>query len=132
MDEVDFLLDTDVVIELMREVDDVVAWAGAHRDKAIGMSMLVRAEVLAGAGSRQEQDEIHRELRKYATIHIAPVDSRQAVEWFEQFHLSHGLGIVDCLIAASSVRLGKPLYTFNMKHFRAIPGLDAAAPCERT
>ena len=45
--------------------------------------------------------------------------------------LSHGVGILDCLIAAIAFRLAKPFYTFNLKHFQIIPGLDAQAPYVR-
>ena len=46
--------------------------------------------------------------------------------------LSHGAGILDCLIAAIAFRLAKPFYTFNLKHFQIIPELDAQAPYVRT
>ena len=38
---------------------------------------------------------------------------------------------MDCLIAAVAVRLDKPLYTFNLKHYSPIPDLAAYAPYTR-
>jgi predicted nucleic acid-binding protein len=45
--------------------------------------------------------------------------------------LSHGVGVLDCLIAAIAIRLGNPFYTFNLKHFQVMPGLDVQAPYVR-
>jgi predicted nucleic acid-binding protein len=45
--------------------------------------------------------------------------------------LSSGLGIPDCLIASISLARGARLYTFNLKHFQAVPGLDVQQPYPR-
>jgi predicted nucleic acid-binding protein len=34
-----------------------------------------------------------------------------------RYELSHGVGMMDCLIASVSYRLQLPLYTHNLKHF---------------
>jgi len=39
------------------------------------------------------------------------------------YHLSHGLGIADALIAATSIEADIPLFTYNTKDFRFIKGL---------
>lgn len=38
---------------------------------------------------------------------------------------------MDFLIAAQALNRNATLYTFNLKHFGAIPGLDARAPYAR-
>jgi predicted nucleic acid-binding protein len=42
--------------------------------------------------------------------------------------LSTGLSLPDFLIAAQAIHHSTTLFTFNLKHFAAIPGLDAKAP----
>jgi predicted nucleic acid-binding protein len=44
------------------------------------------------------------------------------------FTLSHGVGIMDCLIASVSYRLQVPLYTRNLKHFTPLLGALAQTP----
>jgi predicted nucleic acid-binding protein len=88
-------------------------------------------EVLLGARDKQEQRALSEALAQYVILHLESGDSQQAQQWFEQLHLSHGIGIMDCLIAAVAARAGKPFYTFNLKHFRMVPDLDASAPYER-
>jgi hypothetical protein len=58
-------------------------------------------------------------------------DCARALSEFTVYHLSHGLGLLDALIAASAVGLSVTLYTFNDKHYRMIPGLITAQPYSR-
>jgi predicted nucleic acid-binding protein len=42
------------------------------------------------------------------------------------------LSIPDCLIAAMALARSARLYTFNLKHFRIIEGLDVQSPYTRS
>jgi predicted nucleic acid-binding protein len=44
------------------------------------------------------------------------------------FRLSHGVGWPDCLIAATAIRLGRPVATTNVKHFTPFPNLQVIRP----
>ncbi len=46
-------------------------------------------------------------------------------------HLSHGLGLLDSLIAACSIGYSATLLTFNCKHYRALSGLTIGQPYHR-
>jgi predicted nucleic acid-binding protein len=50
---------------------------------------------------------------------------------FTAYHLSHGLGLLDALIAACAVGHSATLYTFNVKHYQVVPGLVTAQPYTR-
>ena len=50
---------------------------------------------------------------------------------FTAYHLSHGTGILDALIAACAIGLSATLCTFNVKHYRLISGLVTAQPYNR-
>ena len=58
-------------------------------------------------------------------------DCTRALSDFTTYHLSHGLGLVDALIAACAVGLSATLYTFNAKHYRVVPKLVIAQPYTR-
>jgi predicted nucleic acid-binding protein len=58
-------------------------------------------------------------------------DCRVAPDAFITFRLSHGLGLIDALIAACAVGLNATLFTFNKKHFRFTPNLTVAEPYRR-
>jgi predicted nucleic acid-binding protein len=49
-----------------------------------------------------------------------------------QQHLQHGVMILDAMIGATAVASGLPLYTFNEKHYRAIPSLSTIQPYVRS
>lgn len=131
MDNVDLLLDSDVLIEILRGRPKAQAWLTASGDQVIGIPVLVRMELAQGVENLQEQRGLIKELSRYTVAHLKSGDSELALDWYESFHLSHNIGILDCLIAAISTRPGKPLYSFNVRHYRVIPGIDVRAPYER-
>ena len=85
-------------------------------------------ELLAGCRNLREQ---RATLKSLATIDIVQVesgDSIQALQWYRSYHLSQGIGFLDCFVAAAARRLDCQVSTLNRKHFRAIPGLRATRP----
>jgi hypothetical protein len=50
---------------------------------------------------------------------------------FTVYHLSHGLGLLDALIAACAVGRSAPLCTFNVRHYAAVAGLVTLQPYPR-
>jgi hypothetical protein len=91
-------------------------------------SVLSVFELLAGCRNLREQRTTLRNLAGVEIVHVESGDSRDALRWYQAFHLSQGIGIFDCLIAATAVRLGCAIYTLNTKHFRIVPGLQVKQP----
>jgi len=54
-----------------------------------------------------------------------------ALNLFGQYQLSNSLGLIDSLIAATALGENATLCTFNMKHYRVIPGLKLLQPYTR-
>jgi tRNA(fMet)-specific endonuclease VapC len=131
MSDTDMVLDTDVLIEILRGDSRAGEWLASVESLVIGIPVIVWMEILVGARDKQEQRGFIEQLAGYTILHLESGDSERARQWFEQFHLSHGVSILDCLIAAIAIRLSKPFYTFNLKHFQVIPGLEVQAPYER-
>jgi predicted nucleic acid-binding protein len=131
MDEIDLLIDTDTLIEILRATQQAKEWLEGQGSNVIGITVITRMEILQGAGSKKEQEELTKELGRFTTVQIEAGDSKQALKFFEESHLSHGLSIMDSLIASIALRTGKPFYTFNAKHFRVIPDLNPQVPFVR-
>jgi predicted nucleic acid-binding protein len=55
----------------------------------------------------------------------------RAYELLAEHRVTSGLGIPDCPIAAMSLIRKARLYTFNLKHFQVIPGIDVQEPYSR-
>ena len=85
-------------------------------------------ELLAGCRNLQEQRTTLRNLRGIEVVHVQNGDSRNALQWYQSFHLSQGIQFLDCFIAAAAVRHGCTLHTLNTKHFRVVPGLQVRRP----
>ncbi|MCS6911068.1 MAG: hypothetical protein NZM11_10980 [Anaerolineales bacterium] len=85
-------------------------------------------ELLQGYKTRAEQQRLQKELAYYSVVWPSPEVCDEAVSVFASYHLSHNLGIIDALIGQLAVSLDLPLYTFNQKHYAAIPGLKLVEP----
>ncbi len=127
----DLVIDTDVLIEILRGSSKAAAWLTSLGNQYMGIPVLVRMEVIQGAHNRREQQRLIKLIEPYVLVHLQTGDSEHALAWFESLYLSHNLSIMDCLIAAIAVRLNAPLYSFNLKHYRSVPGLTVSAPYTR-
>jgi hypothetical protein len=70
-------------------------------------------------------------LRPFPIVWPSEVDLQRALWDYARFHLSHGLSVMDALIAATATGQGMPLATFNVRHFVVIPGLITEQPYVR-
>lgn len=122
------LLDTDVMIDLLRRYPPAVAWLESLGDEEIRLPGFVVMELLQGCRNKAEQDKLEKELQSYAVTWPSPEACNEARAVFASTHLSHGLGLLDALIGQSAVALQVPLYTFNDKHYAAVPRLHTVQP----
>jgi predicted nucleic acid-binding protein len=75
--------------------------------------------------------QVRTALKLIATLPILwprEPDCARALADFSVLHLSHGLGLLDALIAATAIGRGATLCSFNVKHYRAVRGLTLLAP----
>jgi hypothetical protein len=125
------LLDTDVMIDLLRQYPPAVAWLDSIGEEEIVLPGFVVMELIQGCRNKTEQEKVERELTVYSVAWPSPEKCDEALSVFACYHLSHGLGILDAMIGQMAVALNLPLYTFNQKHYTAIPGLKTAQPYEK-
>ena len=82
----------------------------------------------------QNAQQVRTTLRLIAPLPIVwprEPDCTRALTDFSVLHLSHGLGLLDALIAGTAIGRGATLCTFNTKHYRAVRGLTLLAPYKR-
>lgn len=118
------LLDTTVLVDLGRGYEPAVSWLRVHphRDDLV-VSVLSWFELIAGCRSRREELRLDRLLGHFQVIPVAETDCSLALRWYRRFHLSDGVGALDCLIAAAAFRLSTPLVSSNTRHFKKLPGI---------
>lgn len=126
------LLDTDVMIEILRGSPEAVSWLQNLGSTPIGLPGLVAMELLQGCRNRTEQRNVEKKLKPYQLFWPAPDDCQRAYADFAAHYLSHNIGILDCLIAHTAMSMNAELATFNLKHYRVIANLQIVQPYKRT
>lgn len=123
------LLDSDVLIDLLRKYPPAVAWFDAlSEDEELAVSGYVVMELIQGCRNRAEQDRVQRELAPYGVVWLAQTDCDTALDVFATYRLSHNAGLLDVLIGQTAVALGASLHTFNERHYSFIPGIQTIQP----
>ena len=122
------LIDTAILIDYLRGNRDASAWLERFPAGELIVSVVTAAELLAGCRNRREQTLIEKELSSYPMMWISSSISQTAWGWYRQFHLSHGVGFLACLIGASAYHHGIIVSTLNEKHFRPFPDLQVERP----
>jgi predicted nucleic acid-binding protein len=124
------LVDTDVLIDIQRGHPPALAWFAGLTELPAVPGFVVMELVQDARNAR----EVRQALRLVAPLQVVwptEADCTRALSDFTAYHLSHGLGLLDALIAATAVGLSATLYTFNLKHYRVVPGLVVARPYTR-
>jgi predicted nucleic acid-binding protein len=123
---IDGLIDSTVIIDVLRGHAPAAYWASDHLSCAL--TVYTWFEVLAGARSKRAQLTALDLLRTFTTVYPEREDYAWAERQFLRFALSYNIGQNDCLIAAAAQRLNVPLYTHNLKHMQPLIGALAVNP----
>ena len=91
----------------------------------------VAMELYQSARDAAEARSTDAILRRLPRVWPSGVACDAALADFRALHLSHGLGLVDALIGATARELNAWLCTFNVRHYRRVPGLVASQPYAR-
>jgi predicted nucleic acid-binding protein len=123
------ILDSDVLIDLLRNSPNALAWFAALAVKP-SVSVIAVLEVLFGARDRFELRRIQAFLQGFPVAWGTPTDFQLAMS-YARLRLSNGMGILDALTAAIAIRNNQKLATFNVKHFKDVPNLTTVQPYQR-
>ena len=124
------LLDTDVLIDIQRRHPPALAWFTSLAELPSVPGMVVMESIQDARNSREARQALQL-VAPLAVIWPTENDCNRALADFAGFHLSHGLGMLDALIAACAVGRSATLRTFNAKHYRIVPGLIFSEPYAR-
>jgi predicted nucleic acid-binding protein len=125
-----YLLDTDVLIDIQRGHAPAVNWFASLLQIPTVPGFVVM-ELIQDA---QNDQQVRKALKLVAPLPVVwptDTDCQRALSDFVAYHLSHNLGLLDALIAACAIGRSATLCTFNVKHYRVVPGLITAQPYNR-
>jgi predicted nucleic acid-binding protein len=123
------LLDTDILIDLLRSYTPAMEWfGGLPDDEEIMVPGYVVMELIQGCQSKLDQQRVQRALAAFGVVWPSPVDCDKALALFAAYHLSHNAGLLDALIGQTAAALGVPLHTFNQRHYNFISSIQTIQP----
>ena len=125
------LVDTDVMVDLLREYLPAVAWLDSIGEEEIILPGFVVMELVQGCRNKAEQEKVEKILGAYSVAWPSQDMCDEVLSVFARYHLSDGLGILDALIGQIAMALNLPLCTFNQKHYAAVPELKTVQPDEK-
>ncbi len=110
------LIDTDVLVEYLRGRGEAVEYLeGLTSD--LYLSVISVAELFAGVKSDEEEKALEQLLQAFVILTVTEKVARLGGRHRRQYTPSHGTGLADALIAATSEEGDAGLVTFNRRHF---------------
>lgn len=123
------ILDSDVIIEVLRGNSATAAWLRAQRASGVTLryTPVSRAEIRAGSRAA-ERPAITALFGSLIAIPIQASTGEVAGEQLAKFARSHGVQMGDALIAGVAIESLDDLATFNTRHF---PGVSRVVKPDR-
>jgi predicted nucleic acid-binding protein len=119
----DLLVDTDVLIDVLRGHGDAVDWIRL-RTRHVVVSVITIAELYAGIKGSGEKQSLEDLIGLFQILPVTAEIARQGGLFRQQFRPSHGTGLADALIAATAVEQRAQLVTLNIKHFPMLDNVE--------
>jgi predicted nucleic acid-binding protein len=114
------LLDTCVLVDYLRDHAPAVEFI-RQLDDPPSISAMTIAELYVGVRHRREQAQVESLLARLRVVATSADVARQGGTFRREYRQSHGLDLIDALIAATARVHGARLVTRNARHF---PMLD--------
>jgi len=117
------ICDTNIFISLFSERPDTITELKYIGDENVLIPSISVMELYRGMDNKREMKTMRDNIKRYNVVHFNEEVSVKAIELIHDFKLSHGLQIPDAIIGAMSLVYRVPLFTYNKKDFKFIPGL---------
>lgn len=85
-------------------------------------------ELLVGATNKLELSRINKNLLQFGVVSIDNETTQIAIQLLQKYNLSHGLALADSFIAATALQHNFHLFTYNVKDYKFISGLNLYQP----
>jgi predicted nucleic acid-binding protein len=116
------LVDTNVLIELLRRVPAAASWINGQTER-LTISVVTVLELYAGARSQREERDIAALCQRLGCLPVDQGIAERAGTLMQHFRKSHDIDLPDAIIAATAEHHGLKLATLNVKHFPMFPKL---------
>ena len=123
----EIMVDSDIMVDFLRGSDKAQQWFFRHHSRVV-LSGYVALELLNGCQNKRELTVLQSLIGSLKIVWLKPVQAQIALQVFENIHLKNKIGIIDVLIGQTAIQESLTLYTFNHKHYKAIPDIALEKP----
>ena len=133
MQLLEILLDSDVMIDILREYSPAVEWLKVLRDQKAKICLpgFAVMELIQGCENKEQIKDVQEDVQDFRILWPTGSTCNKALETYARCRLSQGLDILDALIGQMAEDLMMPLHTFNTRHFRGAFKVDTVQPYKR-
>ncbi len=117
------VVDSTVIIHILRNNRLAETWSTTQPIR-LSITPITWLEVIYGAPNKRAQGSTKELLSRFDMLYLTQADMDWAMQQLLTYRLSHGIAVMDCLIASVCHRLQVPLYTHNVRDMAIL--LDAA------
>ena len=125
-------LDTDVLVDCLRGTAVAQAWLNSVAAEEFQMPGVVAMELLMRCQNWADLQRTQQFLAAFEVAWPEADEFAQAYALLAAHRLTSNLSIPDCLIAVMAIARSARLFTFNLKHFQVVAGLNVSAPYARS
>ena len=116
------LCDTCVIIDFINDHDLLLANLRDNRF-TLFINSIIEMELLQGAHDRPELRKVQKKLKNFRRLEINQDLLNIATNLVSKYTLSHRINPADAVIAATAMVFALPLFTYNAKDFKYLPGI---------
>ena len=122
------ICDTNIFISAFNGLEKTTAELFRIGSENVLMPSITVMEHYRGMDNKEQMAKMVRKIKAYNILDFNEQVSQKAIELIQGFKLSHNLQIPDAIIAALGINYDVPLFTYNIKDFKFIPGLKLYQP----
>lgn len=117
------LLDTNILIKILKGDEKTIKKVQSFKQQ-LHISSITVMELYYGALNKAELNKIEKFISLFIVIEVNEKISKKATKLIKEYAKSHNLDIPDSLIASTSLENNARLFTYNLKDFRYILGIE--------
>ena len=129
------ILDADVIIRGERGTFDLRGWLERRPDEMFEVAAVTVAELWLGVERATASHKIRRQRyleAVLASLPVMPYTEQTAREhariWAALEAIGKRISAYDIIVAATALERGSEVATFNLRHFKCVPGLKVIEP----
>jgi predicted nucleic acid-binding protein len=119
------LVDADVLVDYFRGYPQAVSLVKEQTDRII-LSAITVGELYAGVRGQDEREMVDDFVLLHPVVPLTTEIAKDAGLLRRDYGRSHGVGLMDAIVAATAQAENADLWTLNLKHFPMFPDLKRA------